>query len=203
MESRLARILSYLLHPLLLPSYATLLMFNLPLFLTYTLSLEAKAWLIIMVFGFTFLVPVTVIVTLYYLKLIDGLELEKPGERTLPLLLTAICYYALLYLLRKSGLPDYFLYFIYGALFILLVGMMVNLAYKISLHTLAWGAAVASLVGISVKTGIDIPLIIMVSVLIAGLVGYARLKLNAHDPAQVYLGFITGAGVILLLTIFV
>lgn len=202
MEIRLAKFLSYLLHPLLLPTYATFLLLNLPLFLAYTLSTEAKIWLILLVFGFTYLLPVTVIVFLYYLKTIKSLELEDPKERTLPLLLTAICNYALLYLLRESGLPPYFLYFLYGALLVLVAGLLINLVYKISLHALGWGAAVASFIGIALKMQLDIPLIIIPIILLAGLAGYSRLKLDAHNQTQVYLGFVTGAGMILLLTFY-
>jgi hypothetical protein len=203
METRIARILSYILHPLLIPTYATILLLNLSFFLSYSLSLEAKIWLLIMVSGFTFIIPVVIITSLYFFRVISSIELEEMKERTMPLLFSAISYYALLYMLRKSGLPAYFLYFIYGALLTLLVGLMINLVYKISLHTLAWGAAVASLVGLSLKMEIDIPLIIIFSVIIAGLAGYVRLKLNAHNPTQVYLGFATGAGIITILTLFV
>lgn len=203
METRLARILSYILHPLLIPTYATFLLLNLSFFLSYSLNLEAKIWLLIMVSGFTFVIPVVIITSLYFFRVISSIELEQMKERTMPLLFSAISYYALLYMLRKSGLPAYFLYFIYGALLTLLVGLMINLVYKISLHTLAWGAAVASLVGLSLKMGIDIPLIIIFSIIIAGLAGYVRLKLNAHNPTQVYLGFVTGAGIITILTLFV
>ena len=202
METRLAKILSYVLHPLLLPTYATLLSLNLPLFLMYTLNFEAKVWLILLVFGFTFLLPVSVIVIMVYFRVIKSLEIEQSSQRTLPLLFAVVSYYALLYLLHKSGLPAYFLYFIYGALFVLLAGVMINLVYKISLHSLAWGAAVASIIGISLKMEIDIPVIIITSILIAGLAGYSRLKLNAHNYTQVYMGFVTGAGIIMVLTFF-
>jgi membrane-associated phospholipid phosphatase len=89
---------------------------------------------------------------------------------------------------------------LYGALFTLLLGLIINLTYKISLHTLAWGATVASLAGISLKMMIDIPGIIISAVLLSGLVGFARLKLNAHNPSQVYLGWIAGVSIILILT---
>jgi hypothetical protein len=203
METRLAKILSYLFHPLLIPTYATLLLLNLPLFLSNSLSMEARTWLLILVSGFTFVIPVVIITTLYYFRLISSIELDQPKERTMPLLFSAMSYYALLYMLRQSGLPAYFLYFIYGALLALLTGLMINLVYKISLHTLGWGAAVASLVGLSVKMGVDIPLIIIAAILISGITGYIRLKINAHNPTQVYLGFVTGVCIITLLTLFV
>lgn len=200
METKIARALSYILHPLLIPTYAVLLLLNLPFYLSFALSLEIRIWLMILVFSFTFLIPVAAIITLGYFKMISSPELEDSRERTLPLLITSASYFALLYVLRNSGIPSYFLYFIYGAIFILLTGLIINLFYRVSIHTLAWGAAVASFIGISVRMGIDIPAIIMITILVAGLAGFARLKLNAHNSTQVYLGFIAGAGILLLLT---
>jgi membrane-associated phospholipid phosphatase len=34
---------------------------------------------------------------------------------------------------------------------------------------------------------------------VSGIVGYARLRLNAHSPAQVYAGFLLGAVLVTLL----
>jgi membrane-associated phospholipid phosphatase len=38
----------------------------------------------------------------------------------------------------------------------------------------------------------------IITVIISGLVGFARLKLKAHNQAQVYTGFLTGAFIMLL-----
>jgi membrane-associated phospholipid phosphatase len=44
--------------------------------------------------------------------------------------------------------------------------------------------------------------IIVALIIISGLVGFARLQLQAHNPAQVYTGFIVGfTGMIALLYI--
>lgn len=200
MESRLASFLSYILHPLLVPTYCMLVLLNLPLFLSFTLSLEAKAWLISLVFAFTFIAPVAIILTLYFFRMVDSIELEKPSQRTLPLIFTSLSYMGLLYILRSTSLPDYLLYMIYGALFTLLAGMLINLFYKISLHTLAWGAAVASFAGLAMKMGVELLPVIIAGLLLSGITGFARLKLNAHNPPQVYLGFIVGVIIISLIT---
>jgi len=34
--------------------------------------------------------------------------------------------------------------------------------------------------------------LIAVTILVSGLIGFARLKLQAHTPAQIYAGFILG-----------
>lgn len=198
MEVRIARILSYILHPLLIPFYSLILLFNLPVLISF--GFEAQIWLLAMVFTFTILLPVAVILLMYYLKLVESPELKKSSERTLPLIFTSASYLGLNYVLRGSGVPDYLLYILYGALFTLLTGLLINLAYKVSLHTLGWGAFAASLVGLSIRMSLDIPLVIALVILIAGFVGYSRLKLNAHNPTQVYLGYVAGASIILALT---
>jgi len=203
MELRIAHILSFLLHPLLIPTYAALLILNLPLFLSSTLSLEAKTWLVILVFVFTCILPTVIILVMYRFRLIDSPELDKSNQRTIPLIFTSLSYMGLLYILRGSGLPDYFLYLIYGALFTLLVGLLINLAFKISQHTLAWGALSGLFIGLAIHQELNMTIIICVTILISGLAGYSRLKLNAHTPPQVYLGFITGVTVtgVMMLTL--
>jgi membrane-associated phospholipid phosphatase len=49
---------------------------------------------------------------------------------------------------------------------------------------------------------IDMRFILITVLIFSGLVAYARLKLNAHTPSQVYTGFLLGFLVELLLMIF-
>ena len=200
METRIAKFLSYILHPLLIPAYLAVFLLNTPLFLTFSLSSQAKAGLIGVIAGFTFVLPAAAMLAMRYFKMVSTLQLEIAEERTLPLIITSASYMALLYLLRRIGLPAFFLFFFYGAVVTLVAGLLINLAYKISLHTLAWGSVTAALAGFSIRMGVDFPLVILGAILLAGTAGFARLKLQAHSPAQVYLGFLAGAGIMLLLT---
>jgi membrane-associated phospholipid phosphatase len=47
---------------------------------------------------------------------------------------------------------------------------------------------------------VDLAFYVILAALVCGLVGFARLKLKAHTPAQVYAGFF--AGFLLMLVIF-
>jgi membrane-associated phospholipid phosphatase len=49
----------------------------------------------------------------------------------------------------------------------------------------------------------DVKLFVIMAILIAGLTGSARIKLNAHTPAQVYTGFAAGLLPQLLLALFI
>lgn len=201
MEIRFARFLSLILHPLLLPTLSFPLIYSLPTVFALGLTFGAIIWLIITVFIFTFLIPVTGTLLLYNSRKIKSLELKEPNERTIPLMITGISYMALYYLTRNASIPPLYLYFIYGSIIILVAGMLINLKWKISLHTLAWGAIAGALTGISIQFSIAIPWYIAVAVILSGLAGYGRLRLNAHTQAQVYSGFFVGAGIMLSLTL--
>ena len=200
METKVANILSYIQHPLLITAYLALFLLRLPLFLTYTLSGDVKAGLIGVIIGFTFILPVSAMLAMRYFKLISSLKLEEMHERTLPLIVTSASYMALLYLLRRLGLPSYFLFFFYGAMITLIAGLLINLVYRISLHTLAWGSVAAALTGFSIRMGVDFLPLILAVILLAGMAGSARLILKAHTAPQIYLGFLAGAGIMLALT---
>jgi hypothetical protein len=108
----------------------------------------------------------------------------------------------LLFQLKSTNIPPIFLYVLYSATFALIAGLMINLVYKISLHTLGWGAIVATLTGISLRLGIPLLIFIIPAIILSGFAGYARLKENAHNQAQVYLGYVAGVSVIILITLF-
>jgi membrane-associated phospholipid phosphatase len=64
---------------------------------------------------------------------------------------------------------------------------------------MSMGGFTGFLVAVSMSLRYDIPLLIIASILISGFLGTARIKLNAHNPPQVYAGYITGALVMLSL----
>ncbi len=57
---------------------------------------------------------------------------------------------------------------------------------------LAIGGTIGFLMAIGLEYNWLFPQIILPMIFLAGIIGYSRLKLNAHTPAQVYIGFLTG-----------
>jgi hypothetical protein len=200
MENRLARIISILFHPLLFPSYALLTLFGLNLLVVVPLNLTGRIYLLSIIFFFTFLLPITSVIILHKLKFSDSILLNSRRERIFPLILTIISYFALFYLLSELHVPNTFLYLIYGAIVSLIAGFIITLFWKISLHMIGWGAFSASFVGISVKMLVDIHWVLIAAILISGIVGYSRLKLDSHNPAQVYSGYSVGFILIMIMT---
>jgi hypothetical protein len=200
MENRLAKIVSIVLHPLLIPTYALISLFGINLLFVLQLNMVVRLYLLVIVFFFTFLLPVSSVLILKKLKFANSILLESRRERTFPLVLTIFSYLALFYLLSELHVANIFLYLIYGAIVALIAGLIINLFWKISLHMLGWGAFTASFTGISIKMIVDLHWYIAAIILLSGLVGYARLKSGSHAPSQVYTGYLLGFVLITIMT---
>lgn len=153
--------------------------------------------LLVLIFVGTFGVPALLIYYLYRSGLVQTLQLTTLADRRLPFFLTALVYMLLTYLfsfkmdLISTIAPEIGVLLGSIALSILLVGI-ISLYWQISAHSVGISGVVGILAGVMLKfslTELFAPLLL--SVLLAGLVGSARLRLNAHNPAQI------GAGVVL------
>lgn len=198
-DLRFSKFLSYVLHPLIIPTLATAALLMRPDLYSIVLPLWLKLWYISVVFAFTWLIPAAAVFILLRVNAIYSIEMSHRGERTIPLLIASTSYMALVFFVRPTNIPPLFLYVVYSATFALLAGLLINMVYKISLHTLGWGAITATLVSISLRLGLPMLTLISVSILLSGLAGYARLKENAHNQTQVYLGYIVGVAIVMLI----
>jgi membrane-associated phospholipid phosphatase len=69
---------------------------------------------------------------------------------------------------------------------------LATLKYNISLHAAGSGGLFGFLLAITLRLGLFSPISLYGSVILAGLAGTARLKENAHKPAEIYLGYLAG-----------
>jgi membrane-associated phospholipid phosphatase len=69
---------------------------------------------------------------------------------------------------------------------------LVSIKYNISLHAAGSAGLFGFLLAITLRLGLFSPLSLYGSLFLAGIAGTARLKQNAHKPAEVYAGYITG-----------
>jgi len=203
METRLAKITSYIFHPVLIPTYLMFILFYLNFYSLSLIPLWGKLLMVGIVFLFTALFPALSVYIFFKKGWIKSLEMETREERIYPLLFTAFFYYLTFYLLRQVHWPPIIPVFMFGALCINVAALIINFFWKISIHCMAVGGLLGAFVSISFHYHLDLVYLISAIVLLCGLVGYARLKLNSHKPAQIYTGLLTGAvlmfGIFLLL----
>jgi membrane-associated phospholipid phosphatase len=203
MEIRFAKIISVIFHPLLVPAYSYLILLNLKAYFSMIIPEQARWRIIALIFITTFILPSLVSFYLYKRKIISSMQMEMKEERTLPYMVTAIFFYLTYYMLNRFEISPVFYYYMAGATFLVIVTLIINLFWKISGHMISVGAVVGAIISLSVLLRLNLNALILISIFLAGLIAFARLRLGAHTPAQIYAGFFLGsivmAGVFLLL----
>jgi hypothetical protein len=189
-----ARLVSALLHPLLIATYGCILLFWGITDTVYDyLTASGIKWRItVIVFLFSFVFPVLNIYILYRMKRLPSVMLTRQSDRTFPYVMTSLFYFGLFYLLMDVNIwPSLKLFIVGGGLCILLTAI-INLRYKISAHMVGLGGLLGVLISVSFLTRFDMTLWYIGVILLAGIAGYARLRLGEHRPSQIYSGFILG-----------
>ncbi len=188
-----SQIVSVLLHPLLMPTYGIIILLNSETHYSY-IPWQAQKILYTLIFLTTFLIPVSIIPFLMSLKLIGNIQMNERKDRFIPLIISALSYYFGLYLINKLPfhVPLFIKLLVSGSLILILLNLLINIKWKISAHLIGIGGLLAFVFAFSIVFYTRlIDVIILLSVL-SGVVAVARLNLQAHNPAQVYSGFLLG-----------
>jgi len=199
MSTTLAKIISAIFHPLLVPTYALLLIINLKTHSILSLPEEYRYVVVVFVFLTTFVLPSLVIFILLKFGKISSLEMPLQQERVLPMLIVAISFYGTYYLLKQSSITGLMSLFMVGATMTVLITLIINYITKISLHMTAWGGLLGTLLGFAIRFQYNLLIPLTLIILVIGNIAAARLKLNAHSPVQVYAGFFVGTIIMIFL----
>jgi hypothetical protein len=182
------------MHPLLMATYLCLLFFfgvkN--TVYDYLTPFETKWRISVIVFLFSFIFPVINIYILVKLKRIPNIILSNQHDRTFPYFITALFYFGLFYLLMDINIWNSVKLFIIGGGLCILISTLINLKYKISAHMVGLGGVLGVLISVSWLIKFDMTPYYIATIIVAGIVAFARLILNEHKPAQLYLGFFLG-----------
>lgn len=156
-----------------------------------------------MVVLFTLVLPSVGTAFLLWQGVVKGnLELRERQQRPLPFLLAALSFGAATFLLYSA--PQTFdsllRFMMLGMTLAVVLTLLISLRWKISAHGVGVGGAVGLLTLLYTSgSGHTVALWwLLGSILLAGAVLSARLALNAHTPAQVWVGFALGAGLVLV-----
>ena len=186
-----AKIISVIFHPLFMPVYGMVIIFSAPTMFGY-LPFAVMKLLFLIVLINNVLLPLSLLPFFRYRNIISSWSVENRRERIIPLLITTFLYSATSFIIFGFPIPVFLKSFIFAASFLSLLVTVINFWWKISLHSVGAGALIAVVLILSFK--MYTPLVwYLISVIIAGgLVLSSRLRLNFHNPQQVWFGFLTG-----------
>jgi membrane-associated phospholipid phosphatase len=187
LKKRLATLLSAIFHPLLVPSY-----------LAGLVGLQqvqggSRLWAVVV---FTFLLPTGAALLLLRLGRIDSLEMPRRQQRAWPLGLAALSFGAGAGWLHWQHAAPALVVGLAGMALAVLLTFLITLRWKISAHGVGMGGAAGLLLALHLAHRLG-PEWVLGTVVLAAAVGWARLALRAHTPAQVWAGLALGLGVAL------
>jgi hypothetical protein len=194
-----ARLVSMTFHPMIIPTLAVIILFSIPGYISFSTPVQVRRIVIGLVFINTCIAPFLIILLMKKAKIITDIMLNERLERIYPTVASAFFYLFTYYLIRQANLTFMLSYFIMGATILVLIGFMVTYFWKISFHMLSIGGFTGFLISISMLLGHNMPFLIVSVILISGMLGSARIILNAHSPSQVYVGYLTGIAVMMIL----
>jgi len=206
----LAKMISYVTHPLLGATYILILLLAVNPFLFGVNSLSEKWPLILLVFASSFLVPVLVVLMMRGLDMISSLEMPEREQRTIPLIAVGMLYLGLFSFCKNdASIPVAYTALVLGCVVGLFTGFFINLFSKISLHAIGMGGLIgAVLVTIELfaydrfsvllpwgkELQVSLITVLAIMLLVAGIVGTSRLYLKAHVLEDVAGGYLVGFG---------
>lgn len=187
---RLAKIISYIFHPITFPIVGAFIYFLLaPNFIFK----QQEYQFLIVIFVGTYIFPIGILTLMKSFKMISSYNIDSIDERKFPILLFISIAYIIANWLYNSGIVDILSLLFYGyTIGLVCAYILLYLKFKISLHTSAIAGLIGFLICFSHYYNQNVLFILIAMVLLGGVIGSSRLKLKAHSIKEVFLGFIFG-----------
>jgi hypothetical protein len=187
----LAKIIAIIFHPLLMPVYGLAIIFSAPTLLEY-LSFNVKKLLILIMLVNNVLLPLSLLPFFIHRNIITSWTISERKERNIPLIITTVLYCATSFIIFRFPIPVFLKSFIFASAFLSLMVTVINFWWKISIHSVGAGSLIGLVLMLSLKMLTPLEWYLISAIIAGGLVLSSRLKLNLHDPQQVWVGLLAG-----------
>ena len=187
-----AKLISAVFHPFLMPLFTMFLLRHFDVFLSN--RTDVFIYLTFIIFIITFATGISILL-MRKRGLISDLDIRNRSERFTPFLIV-LGYYVIAYILTLDH-TDIYIPVLYRSLMLglvvsILTGLLATIRFKLSMHLLAIGGVLASVIYVGIiNESSDINWISSI-VIASGLLAWSRLELKAHTLKEVYVGFSVG-----------
>lgn len=185
-----ARFVSMLFTPFYLPLFGLITLFTLSSLAL--LPIFYRLQVVILVYLFTILLPTWLI---HFYRRHQGwtlIELGHRERRMVPYVISIVCYLSCVWILTSMNVFHFVSSILMAALLVQIVCAIINVWWKVSTHSAAIGGVAGALFSFSEIFGFNPVWWLCVVLIVAGLLGSARMILRQHSLAQVVAGFAVG-----------
>jgi len=193
---KLAPIITYLFHPLIMPSLGLFLLLNSGTYPSLLDPAAKRAILLVMVLG-TLVFPLMMLPVLYYRHLVSSYKDATREERLVPQIIILILYIITFVYFQKLPLNRVIQAYVLSAAVLLLLVILLNLRFHLCTHSAAQGGLTGLIIALIFLYQAPLLLILMLSLLAGGLTGSSRLALGTNRWWEVLAGYLLGFCVVL------
>lgn len=189
----LAQLISVLLHPVFMPLYSCLLLYNLsPQLFAAVPPKNLYGWLGMVLIN-TLMFPLVLMGLLKGLGFIQSIFLKETKERVIPLIGVMVFYFWPYLVAKNVQAPEAARILMLGNFWGVIAVFMCTIFFKISMHTSGVGSVLGFLLVLSILLGNVLLMPLMMALLATLLIVWARKSLGAHSWRELLLGL--GLGV--------
>ena len=188
---KFSKIISYLLHPILMPIIVLYIGINNVDYL-YLIFRNYSNTLYVIILTFTMVLPLISAILFVKSGRVESLEMRKKEERRGPLFVSALIMgigFFKFYLISKLSFHLSAIYI--SSIILLFFAFLITKRWKISLHMLGIGGATGAFIALNYIFG-GIYYFVVLFFFLSGLLAFSRLDQKAHNASQVYVGFVLG-----------
>ena len=190
-----ASVLSYVFHPIFMPTAMTYLLFRLaPVSFTGISDHQLSLWLLSI--GITTLFfPLFSVGLMKPLGFLKDLKMPDSKDRIIPLMICMTFYFWASHVfdsIPNVAVPVILKVLLLGNFWGIIALFMINIFTKVSMHTAAAGGVIGNLIVLMIISPVDMVAPLFAAIIFGGILGTARLLLGAHQRGDVWLGYIVG-----------
>ncbi len=194
-----AKIISYIFHPIFVPLYVVyFLVYVHPYLFTGFDEFQKIRTVMMAVVSFTFF-PLVTVLLLKALNFIETIYLHTQKDRVIPFLACMIWYFWIWYVWNNFGqtrdvvdIPREAVQFALATFISTIIGLMVNIKMKVSLHAISMGIVAVFIIMMAFTQQLNFGIWLAIVFLLAGLVCTARFIVSDHTAQEVYGGLVVG-----------
>lgn len=189
----LAKILSWVFHPLFIPVYVSWFLVKVQPYLFASFDPFEQIIVMIRFFVMYAMFPLVSVLLAKGLGFIDSIYLRTQKERIIPYIASGVYYFWMWYVLRNQPeFPDHVVSFSFAIFLASSFGLLANIYMKVSMHALSLGVMCTYMAWLAFILQTQFGFYVTMAFLIAGLVLTARFIVSDHTQKEIYTGFFLG-----------
>ncbi|HEY8954922.1 hypothetical protein [Chitinophaga sp.] len=193
----LALVISYLSHPLFIPLLVTFLILeSIPEYMVAFKPLSKRFDFDMLYFRVAIIsigFPILTLLLAKALKFVSSVHMKTQRDRIIPYVAMITYYFWAFYTFQQEGrAPKFYTAFFLGVFISVSISFITNNFIKTSMHTVGWGGVIGLLLSLMWGMHMNVSVPLVITFFVAGIVATSRLVLEAHEPREIYIGFLIG-----------